>query len=199
MAHINLLPWRESQRQAKKKEYIGILGLVALGAFALMYLVGMAVEHMIDNQRYRNQFLETQIASLDQKIAKIKDIKDKKSAIEQQMALIEQLQTSRNVAAQVMDELARIVPAGVSFKTLSRTGNKITVEGQSESNNRLAEFMRQLQNSDVFDREDLSSIRSSQEPGSVVSDFKITFQISSKIAPDLTLGQATETKKGGKK
>lgn len=199
MAHINLLPWREKQRQAKKKEYLGILGLVAFGAFAVMYLVGMTIDHMIDNQRHRNQFMQTQIAGLDAQIAKIKDIKEKKAAIEQQMALIEQLQTSRNVAAHVLDELAKIVPAGVSFKSLKRTNNQIEVQGQSESNNRLAEFMRQLQNSEVFDREDLSSIRASQDAGGAVSDFKITFHVSNKIAPDLTLAENKADDKKGKK
>ncbi len=192
MAHINLLPWRDAQRQAKKKEYFGILGLVALVTFGLFFLIGTAVEKMIDNQRFRNQFLETQIAALDQQIEKIKEIKQKKADIEQQMALIEQLQTSRNVAANMMDELARIVPSGVNFTSLKRINNQIVVEGQSESNNRLAEFMRQLQNSQVFDGEDLASIRSSRETGSAVSEFKITFYISQQVAPDLSLSEVDQ-------
>ncbi|HBN99529.1 MAG TPA: pilus assembly protein CpaD, partial [Alteromonas macleodii] len=56
--------------------------------------------------------LEREIAVLDAQIAEIKKVKDSKNAIEQRMALIEQLQASRNVAPIVFDELAKLVPPG---------------------------------------------------------------------------------------
>lgn len=193
MAYVNLLPWREGQRQRQKKEYLSILGLVALLVFAIFWLIGAGVDRLIENQRFRNVYLQKEIAVLDNQIDKIKDIKAQKNAIEQQIALIEQLQSSRNVAPHVLNELAMLVPAGVSFKSLERTGNKIVLEGQSESNNRLAEFMRQLQNSKVFHREDLSSIIANSNNSGAISDFKLTFYISPTVSPEMNA--AGETKK----
>ncbi|WP_438864384.1 PilN domain-containing protein [Neptunicella sp.] len=189
MAHINLLPWREGLRQKQKKDYLGILGLVAIVVVGLFWFVGVGVDSLIDNQRFRNNYLQNEINGLDKQIAEIKDIKARKNAIEQQMALIEQLQASRNVAPHILNELANLVPAGVSFKSFVRTKNKIELEGQSESNNRLAEFMRQLQNSTVFDREDLSSIVSNTSNSGAVSDFKLTFYISHSVSPEIVVAE----------
>ncbi|GGD73635.1 PilN domain-containing protein [Lacimicrobium alkaliphilum] len=185
MAHINLLPWREAHRQKKKKEYITLLALLAVFVLALFWLIGTMVDTMISNQQQRNNFLQQRIDVLDSQIAKIRDIKDKKKDLERRMALIEQLQTNRNVAPQVLDELARILPPGVSFRSLVRRGNQLEVLGVSESNNRLSEFMRQLELSRVFNRGELSSIVADTSSSDAVSEFKLTFNISAVVAPQM--------------
>ena len=186
MAHINLLPWRESQRLEQKKNYITMLAAVALGAMALMFGAGAIVDNMITNQNQRNQFIEKEIVVLDQQIEKIKNIRKSKQEIEQRMALIEQLEASRNAVPKVLDELAKLVPPGLSFRSFSRKGNLIEVLGVSESNNRLADFMRRLEESRVFSRGELSSIIADTSASDSVSDFKLTFVINPSVAPDFS-------------
>lgn len=178
MAQINLLPWRVTLRQYQKKQYLMGLAAIAIIVGLIGWFVSQAYNQMITHQNQRNQFLEKEIAILDAQIAEIKKLKDAKHAIEQRMVLIEQLQKSRNVTPIVFDELARIVPAGVSFKSLRRVGNRIEIEGLSESNNRLSEFMRRLESSDVFTTGVLSSVVAGKSDADVVSDFKLTFNIS---------------------
>ena len=193
MAHINLLPWRENLRLEQKKSYLTTLVALALLTFAIMFSAGAVVDNMISNQNQRNLFIERQITVLDAQIAKIKDIKESKKAIEQRMALIEQLEASRNAAPKVLDELARLVPPGVSFRSFSRSGNRVEVLGVSESNNRLADFMRHLQESKVFVSGELSSIIADTSTSDSVSDFKLTFVISPSVAPEFS--PASEEKK----
>lgn len=38
MAGLNLLPWREKAREAKKKEFFNVLGATLLGAVSLVVL-----------------------------------------------------------------------------------------------------------------------------------------------------------------
>lgn len=192
MAHINLLPWRESQRQAQKQQYLGVLFVTAVFVGLIFWFVGAFIDQQISNQNARNDFLQKEIATLDTQIQKIKQIKDKKLAIEQRMALIEQLQTSRNIAAHVFDELARIVPPGVSFRTMSRNGNRIDIEGISDSNNRLSDFMRRLESSRVFTNGELSSIVADTTSTNAVSDFRLTFTISREVAPEIVINEAEE-------
>ena len=187
MAHINLLPWRESRRVDHKKNYLTLLFVLALSAIGLMFAAGNVLEKMIDNQNYRNNFIEQETALLDQQIEKIKNIKKDKEAIEQRMALIEQLESSRNAVPIVLDELVRLVPHGLSFRSFSRQGNLIEILGVSESNNRLADFMRQLQESTVFSSGELSSIKADTSALEAVSDFKLTFTINPSVAPDFSI------------
>ena len=187
MAHINLLPWREGRRAEHKKNYLTLLTVLALSAIGLMFVAGTVLEKMTDNQNYRNSFIEQQTSLLDQQIEKIKNIKKDKEAIEQRMALIEQLESSRNAVPIVLDELVRLVPHGLSFSSFSRQGNLIEILGVSESNNRLADFMRQLQESTVFSSGELSSIKADTSALEAVSDFKLTFTINPSVAPDFSI------------
>lgn len=181
MAHVNLLPWREKQRQFQKQQFL--TGMAALAALVglLFWFVGQAIDQQIDAQNSRNSFLQKEIAMLDQQIAEIQKVKDNKNAIEQRMALIEQLQASRNIAPAVFDELARIVPPGVSFKSMRRAGNSIEIEGVSESNNRLSDFMRRLDTSKIFTSGELSSIVADANAPDAVSNFNLKFSISPQL------------------
>ena len=183
MAHVNLLPWREKQRQHQKQQYLA--GLLAVAAIVglIFWFIGQAIDQQISNQNSRNQYLEKEIAILDAQIAEIKKVKDSKNAIEQRMALIEQLQVSRNVAPIVFDELAKLVPAGVAFESMRRTDNRIEIEGISDSNNRLSDFMRALDNSKVFVAAELSTIKSDSDAARAISNFTLTFSISPNVAP----------------
>lgn len=183
MPHINLLPWREKLRERQKKQYMGILAFVAISAFGLMYLVGMAIEQITENQNQRNQFLQQQIAVLDVKIAKIKNIRESKQALEQQIALIEQLQDSRNVAPNVINELVKVTPSGIAYLSLKRRNRRIEVLGISESNNHLSEFMRQLEQSDIFIDAELTSIVANTGTAEAGSEFKLNFSISPVLMP----------------
>lgn len=186
MSHINLMPWREGLRQQQKQRYLGVLAFVALLALGAVLAAGAFIDGLIENQNQRNQFMQVQIAVLDIKIERIKNIRQSKQAIEQRMALIEQLQASRNIAPHVVDELAKLVPPGISFRGLTRRDNQIEVVGVSESNNRLADFMRRLDDSDVFINGELSSIVAGASATDAVSEFKLKVTINPTIAPDFS-------------
>ncbi|MFT4731073.1 MAG: type IV pilus assembly protein PilN [Gammaproteobacteria bacterium] len=193
MAHVNLLPWREAQRQRNKKQYITSLVFISIAVLAVFWILGEVIDQQIRNQNSRNHYLEQQIAVLDGQIKRIKNIRSSKAEIAQRMALIEQLQVSKNVSPIVFDELARIVPAGVSFEKMSRSGNLIEIVGISESNNRLSAFMRNLEQSDVFTSGELSSITADASTSNALSNFKLTFSITPKVAP---VQNAEKLKKG---
>ncbi|MFT6269338.1 MAG: type IV pilus assembly protein PilN [Alphaproteobacteria bacterium] len=183
MAKINLLPWRESLRQTQKKHYIGSLVAVSVSVFILFWIAGQIIDQQVRNQNSRNNYLTQQIEVLDRQIMQIKEISEAKDAIGLRMALIEQLQVSKNLTPILFDELAKILPPGVSFETMSRTDNQIKITGMSESNNRLSSFMRALDVSKVFVNAELSSIVADKSGLNAVSDFDLTFSISPKYGP----------------
>ncbi|WP_371193600.1 PilN domain-containing protein [Glaciecola sp. SC05] len=194
MAKINLLPWRESLRQRQKQQYLTSLGLLAVIVFALFWLAGEVLDQQIRNQTARNDYLKQEIDVLNMQIDEIKRIKEAKEEIVLRMALIEQLQVSRNVTPIVFEELARLVPAGVSFNSLSREKNNLKLVGTSESNNRLSAFVRGLESSEVFVNPVLSSIVADASTSNAISDFELTLSLSSKYARE---DRPTDTTTGG--
>jgi len=177
MAYINLLPWREEAQKAKQKEFFTILAAVAIVAFALVFIVGQIYQARIDGQNGRNQFLSNEIKKLDLRIGEIRTLNSKKKALQERIDVIEQLQLSRNVGAQVLDEIAKIVPAGVYLTKVEKQDNIIQLLGRSESNNHLANMIRNIERSDLFENAILESISTNDARSKLLSDFKMKVRI----------------------
>lgn len=183
MANINLLPWREKHRQKLTQQYVFTLVGVAVIVILVFFAVGQFIDRQISHQNARNQYLKQQIQQLDQQIAEIQEINEAKQAITIRMSLIEQLQLSRNLTAIIFEELVNRVPPGVSFNKMSRSDKRIKIIGLSESNNRLSDFMREIENSSVFVSPVLSSVVADRSGANAVSDFELTFSIAPSYFP----------------
>ena len=177
MPHINLLPWREEAQRIQQQKFFSTLTFLALISFLVVFLVSLFYQAKIDGQLARNQFITNEIKVLDARIAEIKTLEQKKKDLIQRMALIEQLQTSRNVGTQVLDEIAKIVPSGVYIVKLEKQGNELLIQGKSESNNHLANMIREIQSSSLLSDAELESIINSRKNSKLLSDFKMTLRI----------------------
>lgn len=173
MAHINLLPWREEAEKAKQREFFSILSLVAIIAFAIVFGISQFYQSKIDGQNTRNQYLKNEIQILDIRIAEIKTLNEKKKELKQRMSVVEQLQRSRNVGTQVLNEIAKVVPNGIYLTELKKQNNTLELIGKSESNNHLANMIREIERSDLFVDAVLESITSTDAESKLLSDFKM--------------------------
>ena len=178
MAHINLLPWRDWERERNKKEFLGNLaGVVVLGAFVI-FAIGWTLDNSIENQTARNNFLQGKISELDTKIAEIAQLEQQRKDLEERMELIQELQGNRPVIVRVFDELVRTLSKGVHYDKLEMTGGNLTVVGTAESNNRISSLMRNLDESEWFDSPNLRRIKEdpdNSDYGPQASTFDLTF------------------------
>ncbi|MDG1752960.1 MAG: PilN domain-containing protein [Thalassotalea sp.] len=177
MAHINLLPWREEAEKAKQREFFTTLTAIALGAFAVVFLISQVYQMRINGQNSRNQFIKNEITILDARISQIKTLNDKKSELQKRTAVVEQLQRSRNVGTQVLDEIAKVVPTGIYLIKMEKQGNSLQLLGKSESNNHLANMIRKIESSDLFTDAVLESITANDAQSKLLSDFKMRVRI----------------------
>ena len=178
MAHINLLPWRDWERERKKKEFLGNLAGVLAFAAVLVFLAGWMLDGNIDHQNARNKYLEDRIADLDLKIAEIAQLEKQRADLQERMALIQELQGNRPVIVRVFDELVRTLSKGVHYNKLKLAAGGLTVEGTAESNNRISSLMRNLDESEWFESPNLRSIKedpNNSDYGAQASKFDLTF------------------------
>lgn len=158
MARINLLPWRDELRQEKKKEFFTVLGgFCILGVLCGYVWVG-SVQGSIDNQNSRNNMLQKEINALEQQVAEIKELKERRAQLLERMKVIQDLQGTRPVIVRYFDDLVRAVPDGVYLTKLVRSGQQISVEGVAESHSRISSLMRNLDESDWFTDPNMSTI-----------------------------------------
>lgn len=172
MAKINLLPWREELRQQKKKDFFKIilLGILVTGLF--MGLVHMHFDSEIQYQQARNKKLQDEISLLNQQIAAIKNIEEKKSKLLAKIDLITKLQKSRPEIVHLFDEIPKLTPDGVYLTKFSQAAKDLTFEGKSESNARVSAFMNGIEGSLWLHKPKLDVIKvPEKEQSSTSSDF----------------------------
>ncbi len=148
MSKINLLPWREERRAAKKKQFLSALGLTAILAAGSVGLGHLYFDKLITNQNNRNAYIEQEIKSLDVKIAQIKELEKEKSSLIARMHAIETLQTSRPLVVHLFDELVTSMPEGIYLNEIEQRGEVLTIKGSAQSNARVSNFMRNLEASE---------------------------------------------------
>ena len=158
MARINLLPWRAERRKQRQKEFVSMLGLAAVLALLISFLIYMYYDGQIVGQQNRNEYLRQQIVLVDQQIAEIEELDRKKANLLARKQVIEQLQASRSQMVHLFDELVRTIPEGVRLSSIKQNGQTLTLEGRAQSNARVSSYMRNLEASGWMANPDLSII-----------------------------------------
>ena len=173
MAKINLLPWREEYRLEKKKEfYTQLFGLGVLVGLSLL-LWYSSVENAIERQNQRNKLIEDEIVLLDGQVKEIQELKKKRAELIARMKVIQDLQGTRPTIVRYFDELVRSVPDGIFINSLVRAGDFISIEGITESANRVSTFMRQLDESPWFAEPNLKSVTKEVKFGEQAAKFSL--------------------------
>lgn len=158
MANINLLPWREQQREERKQQFLVSLGLTVAVAMLLLFAADRFFVSKISNQNARNQYLSEQIATLDREIVEIRQLQEQKRELTARMKVIQNLQGMRPVIVRLFDEMVRSVPDGVYFRNVSSDERTISIQGNAESNSRVSALMRALDEGSWFSESRLRQV-----------------------------------------
>jgi type IV pilus assembly protein PilN len=150
MAQINLLPWREAQREERKKEFLTINVAVFVLAAVLAGLSWMFFDHMLSGQQQANQQISNENAELDTKLKSLDGLQARRDEIISRMKVIQDLQGQRPVVVRIFDDLPRLIPANVYLTKFARAGDKFTINGRAQSPNDVSEFLRNLEASPWF-------------------------------------------------
>jgi type IV pilus assembly protein PilN len=161
-----------------------MLGAAALGAVLLSFLIVNYYSRQIDGENTRIGFIKDQIATVDQQIKEIEDLDKKKAKLLARKEVIEQLQANRSQMVHLFDSLVRTIPDGVALTSLKQDGDKLTLEGRSQSNARVSTYMRNLEGAGWMTKPELSIIEAKDggDPGLPYS-FNLTVTLANPNAP----------------
>lgn len=163
MAKINLLPWREDRRKQRNKEAQTLLVAAALAGALLVFASWFQVGKWIDGQEARNGLLREEIRIADEKMKEIEALERTRQTLLRRKEVIEQLQSDRSVMVHLFDELVRRTPEGVRLSSIKQSGQQLTLQGFAESNARVSEYMRAIDQSQWLGDSELSIVEAKGE------------------------------------
>jgi len=189
MPRINLLPWREAERQKRQREFLIAMAGAFVAGVVVVGLVVFAYDGMIDTQNDRNARLTAEIQELDKSIAEIEGLERQKERLLARMEIIERLQKSRPEVVHLFDEVTRRLPEGVYLTSMRQRGTDVEVTGVAQSSTRVSALMRQIESSDWLTDPGVTRVQTTEAGPGRQASFVVTMK-------QVTKGENSEEEAG---
>lgn len=181
---INLLPHRAQKRMARKRQFVSLAVLLSIAAVAVVGLVHLVLATQIDRQNNRNKLLRTEITKLDDQIKEIDKLRDQIQQVLARKQVVENLQSNRNEAVHLLDQMVRQLPDGIYLRSIRENGTKVQIIGYAQSNARVSTLMRNIESSPWITKPDLVQTQLVPLPGAnnrasdqKVNEFTLNFEV----------------------
>jgi type IV pilus assembly protein PilN len=150
MNGINLLPWREVLRiQDRKNCWMGFFFSIS-GALLIITLLFLYFNTQLAKQIIKSKKLQSEITGLHQEITQVKNLKESKKDVIENIRNIKRLQTYSLVTFIILAEIGKIIPKSMYFKQIKRYKNTLTLIGYTESNADISFFLHNLEQNSKF-------------------------------------------------
>ncbi len=175
MTQINLLPWREQARHAKKVRF----GLMAAGGvvFAVIILLGLHghYDRLISEQQARNAFITTALSTEQGEMNHLTAEKKQQLELLSQLNFIVNLRRADYKAVELLNGLTRVVPDAVFFTKVMRIGDQVTLFGRAKSNLQITQLMENIKAVPIFEQPQLSVITAKENTAGEERTFQVEF------------------------
>ncbi len=181
MANINLLPWREEEKLRRQNEFNMFAGFALVFGILCAIIFSILLDGELELQAKKNAYLKAETVLLDSKIVEIRKLRKSKIDLKKRMDLIERLQNARSLSTHLLDSLAKLISPGVYLEKVERRENTLWIDGLTESNNHLANMLRNFENSQWFKDPLVKQIDLQQGSSRQLNKFSLRVDINSTI------------------
>lgn len=187
MIRINLLE-QPRPKATRKAVPLGttlpsILILAAVGFAALVLVANyFQMDKDLAKENDRIKQLRAQKTDLERIKQEVDAFESEKKLLQQQIAVIEQLQRDRAGGQELLDMVANTVSRteNLWLTSMVRKGNTLSVDGAAASINSVANFITQLKRSGYFQRIEIKETKQDEKSTGVQT---FVFQMTAEIAP----------------
>lgn len=159
MARINLLPWRQEERERRNKEFITLVVAITLLTLLAAFASWSYFNNELDEQLDANTLIEQENTRLDTALTEIDSLEQRREDIISRMQVIQDLQGRRPIPVRLWDDLAKATPPALYLTNLKREGDILTLTGLADNPNVVSSLIRNLDDSKWMGNSAVSNIQ----------------------------------------
>ena len=160
---INFLPWREWERRRRNGLFLLQLGGVLAAGLAVVGALAVDLSGAVAAQQARNASLREAIGGLDERVAKIHRLRQRRDDLLQRIKDVQVLEATRTEVVRLFDELASQLPEEAHYQAIELQGDVVALTGVAASSGGVAALVRNLNLSAWFEQANLISIEEPAE------------------------------------
>jgi type IV pilus assembly protein PilN len=177
MIKVNLLPVKRKKKAKPLPSFLLATIAVTVAACLIMGYLVFFFTTRLSERKTTFAKNETKIAELKEKIKAVEDFEKRNKSFKERNDIIEQLSKNRSVPARLLDELSTLMPAGIWLRTLSITGDSISLDGYGFSNTEIVTYVDNIKGSKLFTEVYLQESKSMELEKIPLYMFKLTLKM----------------------
>jgi type IV pilus assembly protein PilN len=179
MIRINLLPYRAARKKENIRKQIGIFFLSLLVVVAILLFSNMRLQKKIDVLNTKITENKAMLAKFENQAKEVDRIKNAFHKLENKTKVIKSLETKRNDAVCLLDNMTKLVAENTLsssgsdslpdkdntpvkrlwFTNFEAKGNNIDIKGIAMDNKTVADFMTRLESSKLYKNVNLKTLK----------------------------------------
>jgi len=172
---INLLPWRDFQRDRRERHFYVIISGAALAAIALVIACALYLQVIIIKEHSVESWWQGKLQKSESQQRELIEVTKQRQALLSHVKHIVQYQNDRYRIINLLNALPRIVPKKMNLIKITRSNDKIILSGVASSHRAVSQFVRALNKEDFNFKPQIDEIKSPTEKG--VEDHEINFRL----------------------
>lgn len=178
MIRINLLPVREVEREAGRRQETRLVYLSAV--LVLVVLAGVEVASRMRLAPLKKEYakLQSDIVALDKKSEQLAKLETERKDLEEKLKTIATLEAKKVGPVNVLADLSDAAPEQVWLLEFKESGGLATISGLGLDDQTIANFMRTLDASPYFADVDLVETAQSELEGVQLKRFVVNARLS---------------------
>ncbi|WP_333005823.1 PilN domain-containing protein [Vibrio coralliilyticus] len=176
--NINLMPWRERQRQMQTRRFL--LSLFAVSVVAVFSIAGVSryLQSQLDIQQERVDLLTRWDSKLGLQHAQLNAIEKEIEELSSDFAALRSLDARRYLTALLVSILPSVLPAHVYLEQIHTTGRQVRLYGNASSTEQLSMLLAQLERTPMVESVAMQSVLHHQSQSQQNSQvFTLTFEL----------------------
>ena len=156
MIRINLLPFRLARKKENIRRQVSVFLLsIVLIMVALVWLT-LSVDSKISRTKQKIEVVKAESLRFKKQADRVTELKKKLKALNDKLKVVESLKTYRDEQQVLLEDLAeRIVKTRMWLTSIKSDRQSVLLKGVAFDNPTIADFMRNLEKSSLFNSVDL--------------------------------------------
>jgi len=177
-------------KEKRKTPIASLLILLAIGAVAVLYFLQ---DKAIKTERDLLNVAQEQKKQLEYVLVAVERLEEQKNILGRKIKLINDLKARQEIAVRIMDELSKNIPGWVWLTETSYEAQELTIKGRALSNNLIADYVYNLENSPYLSNVKIESINQRSEQS---TSLYLEFSLTAIYDLPLTIDSSEEPKQG---
>jgi Tfp pilus assembly protein PilN len=180
-------------REKGRQPFAAVIVLLALVAIVALFFYQ---KNAITKENSLLRDAQAEKKSLQDVVVKLEELEKQKNLFERKIRVITQLQSRQENAVIIMDQLSRHLPDWIWLTELSFSAQEIRIKGRAVSNNLIADYIFNLEESEYFRNVNLISSTQRRVRNNQYLEFSLTAVF---VGPSLISPASEDQTEGEKK